>query len=589
MILESANTFFSQKNSDNLYIDTVLSTMNIQKSVLSDNTTNKYTSEYVKNVLEKIDYDSAIPTFRDDLDARLIDALGNISNPQKMIFVDINNDSDSYIERTFEIRINNSSASSDVVNFKILDYQHLDNGFTGAIIQNTKTDEVILWADGTKGINLENIKNSPVEIAIDWMNNILGIGRGEIFPQLESLKEFAENYNRNCIIKKQPPITIGIGQSMMAIGMSALAFTEGFENIQFRTYSGCVTEDLLSSIKNKWGLNNLDGANLETYITPNEPLFNLLKPHIGQNSFYIKGLTHKTGIAVHGAEAYFNNNQQNSEYYKIISFNIDKNRLWKAEPILDFGVSKVGTGIGGFAKISFFSIFSNKKEMIKTAEDIEDLLEEAGVTKEYTIVEYNNEFYRETYIDYELSTSAEIVNLNPNLQDVYNDEEDKFYIKCNENGEFIENIKIPTKTYNYLEKPVMSLPMFFDNATISEPQGGDPILLDLNGDGIKTVSVENGINLDHQSDGFAERSAWVSDEDGILFIDKNNNGVIDNGSELFGENYVKSDGSNATTGFDALADLDSNNDGVIDSSDTQFSNLKVQKGVCLLEKQEYHQ
>ena len=33
MILESANTFFSQKNSDNLYIDTVLSTMNIQKSV----------------------------------------------------------------------------------------------------------------------------------------------------------------------------------------------------------------------------------------------------------------------------------------------------------------------------------------------------------------------------------------------------------------------------------------------------------------------------------------------------------------------------------------------------------------------------
>lgn len=180
----------------------------------------KKIKEYVKNVLEKIDYDSAIPTSRNNLDARLIDALGNISNPQKMIFVDINNDSDRYIGRTFEIRINNSSANSDVVNFKILDYQHLNNGFIGAIIQNTKTDEVILWADGTKGINLENIKNSPVEIAIDWINNILGIGRGKIFPQLESLKEFAENYNRNSIINGQPSITTGIGQSMMAIGIS---------------------------------------------------------------------------------------------------------------------------------------------------------------------------------------------------------------------------------------------------------------------------------------------------------------------------------------------------------------------------------
>ena len=79
----------------------------------------KKIKEYVKNVLEKIDYDSAIPTSRNNLDARLIDALRNISNPQKMIFVDINNDSDRYIGRTFEIRINNSSANSDVVNFKI--------------------------------------------------------------------------------------------------------------------------------------------------------------------------------------------------------------------------------------------------------------------------------------------------------------------------------------------------------------------------------------------------------------------------------------------------------------------------------------
>ena len=126
------------------------------------------------------------------------------------------------------------------------------------------------------------------------------------------------------------------------------------------------------------------------------------------------------------------------------------------------------------------------------------------------------------------------------------------------------------------------LKKFFNNfqprAEAAIPIQNDPLLIDLDSNGIKTTTVNKGKFFDHQSDGFKELSAWVSDEDGILFIDKNNNGVIDNGSELFGENYVKSDGTNATTGFDALADLDSNNDGVIDSSDTQFSNLKVQKG-----------
>ncbi len=78
MMLKEAKTFYSQKDCDNLYIDTVLSVINTQNSVLSDNLNNKYTSEYVKNVLEKIDYDSTIPISRNNLDARLIDALGNI-------------------------------------------------------------------------------------------------------------------------------------------------------------------------------------------------------------------------------------------------------------------------------------------------------------------------------------------------------------------------------------------------------------------------------------------------------------------------------------------------------------------------------
>jgi len=58
-------------------------------------------------------------------------------------------------------------------------------------------------------------------------------------------------------------------------------------------------------------------------------------------------------------------------------------------------------------------------------------------------------------------------------------------------------------------------------------------------------------------------------------MDRNGNGVIDSGQELFGENTLKSDGSTASDGYDALSDLDSNSDGLIDANDAQFNELRV--------------
>ncbi len=60
----------------------------------------------------------------------------------------------------------------------------------------------------------------------------------------------------------------------------------------------------------------------------------------------------------------------------------------------------------------------------------------------------------------------------------------------------------------------------------------DPLILDLDGDGIETTTVENGVYFDHAVDGFKELSAWVGEDDGILVLDKNNNGSIDDGSEI---------------------------------------------------------
>ena len=118
----------------------------------------------------------------------------------------------------------------------------------------------------------------------------------------------------------------------------------------------------------------------------------------------------------------------------------------------------------------------------------------------------------------------------------------------------------------------------FNSANEAPPFVIDPVLIDLNGDGIKTTSVDKGAYFDHENDGFEELSAWVDDNDGILIIDKNNNKKIDGGNEIFGDNYIKEDGTKATSGFDALSDLDSNNDGKIDSNDEKFNDIKILKG-----------
>jgi Ca2+-binding RTX toxin-like protein len=67
----------------------------------------------------------------------------------------------------------------------------------------------------------------------------------------------------------------------------------------------------------------------------------------------------------------------------------------------------------------------------------------------------------------------------------------------------------------------------------------------------------------------------VGADDGLLVRDINNNGIIDNGRELFGDSTLLKSGRVALNGFEALADLDSNKDGVISATDTGFDQLRV--------------
>ncbi len=102
-----------------------------------------------------------------------------------------------------------------------------------------------------------------------------------------------------------------------------------------------------------------------------------------------------------------------------------------------------------------------------------------------------------------------------------------------------------------------------------------PLAIDLDGDGVETVSVDNGVCFDHDGNGFAEKTGWIGKDDGILVRDLNNNGQIDDGSELFGDQTILSNGEKAANGFEALADLDSNHDGVFDGDDDAFGEIKV--------------
>ncbi|WP_274644899.1 calcium-binding protein [Pseudomonas serbica] len=103
----------------------------------------------------------------------------------------------------------------------------------------------------------------------------------------------------------------------------------------------------------------------------------------------------------------------------------------------------------------------------------------------------------------------------------------------------------------------------------------DPLVLDLDDDGIETIAVQGGVKFDFDGDGIKTGTGWIARDDGILVFDRNGNSLIDNGSELFGEDTIKQDGQKALNGLDALRDLDSNVDGVFDALDSDFSKVSV--------------
>ncbi len=167
-----------------------------------------------------------------------------------------------------------------------------------------------------------------------------------------------------------------------------------------------------------------------------------------------------------------------------------------------------------------------------------------------------------------------------------------FYNSCDERVRFRKSLRHTCRTgggggtgtgNNNCPPPGDRTVVFIDG--IEQPdECASPVVIDVLGNGFSLTNNAGGVLFDLNSNDNREQVAWTStnSDDAWLVLDRNSNGLIDNGTELFGD-YTPQPvppQNEERNGFLALAEFDKaanggNSDGVIDSSDTIFSNLRL--------------
>ncbi|HEX3552102.1 MAG TPA: hypothetical protein VIA62_02610 [Thermoanaerobaculia bacterium] len=111
---------------------------------------------------------------------------------------------------------------------------------------------------------------------------------------------------------------------------------------------------------------------------------------------------------------------------------------------------------------------------------------------------------------------------------------------------------------------------------------GTPILIDLDNNGFHLIGLTDAVLFDLMATGIPRYYTWTKagERDAFLCRDRNGNGRIDNGQELFGNATVLADGSRASNGYEALRELDlrshgGNEDGRLTADEPRFRELCV--------------
>jgi hypothetical protein len=114
------------------------------------------------------------------------------------------------------------------------------------------------------------------------------------------------------------------------------------------------------------------------------------------------------------------------------------------------------------------------------------------------------------------------------------------------------------------------------------PAENCPVILDLDENGFHLSGPGDPVSFDINADGIPNSIAWTlrGENDAFLCLDRNHNGKIDDGSELFGYATPLRSGAPAQIGYRALAEFDDpvsggNGNGKIDAADSIFHGLCV--------------